>query len=128
MTTSCLPAYPGSHLRVVITTKCPLACSYCHMEGDPAQPGAEGGLPTAAWIDLLHAALDSGVRKLKFVGGEPLVRRDLPEIIASLRARDESVDMSVITSGAVPRQALDRCYEAGLSRCNVTVHGFRPAS
>jgi len=127
MSTSYLPVYLGSYLRVVITTRCPLACDYCHMEGDPAQPGAEGGLETAAWIELLRAALDTGVRKLKFVGGEPLIRRDLPEIIASLRARAADLDISVITSGAVPRQALDRCYEAGLSRCNVTVHGFRPA-
>ncbi len=120
------PVFPGSYLRAVVTARCPLSCSYCHMEGDPAQPGAAHGLPTAAWMDLLHVALDCGVRKLKLVGGEPLVRRDLPEIIASLRQRDAEVDISIITSGAVPRDAIDRCFDAGLSRCNVTIHGHRP--
>lgn len=116
----------GTYLRAVITAKCPLACSYCHMEGDPAQSGAAAGLGTGAWIDLLHVALDCGVLKLKLVGGEPLIRRDLPEIIASLRSRDPDVDISIVTSGAVPRDAINRCFDAGLSRCNVTVHGFRP--
>src|SRR5690349_8152598 len=96
-----------TYLRVVITTRCPLACSYCHMEGDPAVPGHENGLSTEDWCLLLHAALDSGIRKLKFLGGEPLVRRDLPAIVRSLRARDPTVDLSVITAGAVPRHMLD---------------------
>ena len=115
----------GSYLRAVVTTRCPLACSYCHMEGDPAEPAAPDGLATGTWIDLLHVALDCGVQKLKFVGGEPLVRRDLPEIIAAVRARAPEVDLSLVTSGAVPRASIDRCFDAGLSRCNVTVHGFR---
>jgi GTP 3',8-cyclase len=119
-----VPGY-GAYLRAVITTKCPLACGYCHMEGDPEHPAARGGLPAATWIELLCAAIDSGARKIKMVGGEPLVRRDLPEIIAAVRARDPEVDISVVTSGAVPRESVDRCFDAGLSRCNVTVHGFR---
>lgn len=120
------PSYQATYLRAVVTAKCPLRCSYCHMEGDPAQAGAGLGLPAPIWIELLHVALDCGVRKLKFVGGEPLVRRDLPDIIASLRARAPEVDLSLVTSGAVPRDAIDRCFDAGLSRCNVTLHGFRP--
>lgn len=115
-----------TYLRVVITTRCPLACSYCHMEGDPAQPGVAGGLPLDEWIPLLHAGLDNGIRKLKFLGGEPLVRRDLPEIIAALRQRDPALDISIITSGAVPRERIDACFAAGLSRANVSVHGFLP--
>jgi molybdenum cofactor biosynthesis enzyme MoaA len=95
------------------------------MEGDPAHPTGGAGLSTALWQDLLHVALDCGVRKLKFVGGEPLIRRDLPEIIGSLRARDADVDISLVTSGAVPREAIERCFDCGLSRCNMTVHGFR---
>ncbi len=119
------PERIGTYLRVVVTAQCPLSCSYCHMEGDPAEPEAARGLSTPALLELLHAALDCGVRKLKFVGGEPLIRGDLPDIIASIRARDSNVDMSVITSGAAPRRLIDRCFEAGLSRCNVTIHGFR---
>lgn len=124
-----LPALPrvtrgGTYLRAVVTTKCPLSCSYCHQEGDPAslQPA---GLGTEDWINLLHVGLDCGVRKLKVVGGEPLVRADLPDIIRELRHRGPAVDISVVTSGTVPTRSIERLFEAGLSRCNVTVHGFR---
>src|SRR5580658_4734982 len=54
-----------TYLRVVVTTRCPLSCAYCHMEGDPAVPGMAGGLQVGQWMDLLNAGLDNGVRKLK---------------------------------------------------------------
>lgn len=117
-----------SYLRVVITTRCPLACAYCHMEGDPAQPGRAGGLATTEWVALLGAALDNGVRKLKFLGGEPLSRRDLPEIIAALRREDAALDLSLITSGVAPRERVEACFAAGLSRANLSIHGFLPVA
>lgn len=114
----------GTYLRAVVTPQCPLSCSYCHMEGDPAEPGSRLGLTKDHWIALLHTAVACGVRKLKLVGGEPLLRGDLPEIIASLRVRSQDLDISIITSGTVPRERIDRCFDAGLSRCNITMHGF----
>lgn len=113
-----------TYLRVVITAVCPLACSFCHREGDPAVPGRERGLATEDWIALLGGAVDAGVRKVKFLGGEPLLRGDLPEIVRALRERDASLDLSVITSGAVPAARIDALFAAGLSRCNVSIHGF----
>ena len=127
--TPSLPALPrptrgGTYLRAVVTARCPLSCSYCHQEGDPASP-RPNGLDTEDWISLLQVGLDCGVRKLKLVGGEPLVRSDLPEIVRPLRRRAPDADISVVTSGAVPARALERLFDAGLSRCNVTMHGFR---
>lgn len=118
------PTHWPRYLRVVVTARCPLACRYCHMEGDPARPESAGGLPTDEWIALLSIALELGIRKLKLLGGEPLLRLDLPDIVRALRERDATVDISVITSGAVPAERLDRLYAAGLSRCNVSIHGF----
>jgi cyclic pyranopterin phosphate synthase len=108
----------------VVNAVCPLACGFCHREGDPAVAGKERGLSTAEWTGVLAGAIDAGVRKVKFLGGEPLLRTDLPSIVRALRARDESLDISVITSGAVPASRLDALYAAGLSRCNVSIHGF----
>ena len=117
-----MPASP-SYLRVVVTARCSLACAYCHREGDPAGDAA-GGLPRGALLALLDAALDQGVQKLKFLGGEPLLRRDLPHVIAHLRGRDPALDLSLITGGAVGRQALEDCFDAGLSRANLSIHGW----
>lgn len=114
---------PPTYLRVVVTARCSLACDYCHQEGDPATAQA-GGMDTATLTALLHGALDNGIRKLKFLGGEPLLRADLPEVIAALRARDPDLDISLITGGAVPVHRLDACFAAGLSRANLSIHGW----
>lgn len=126
------PRVPGGpkatvpYLRVVVTTRCTMACGFCHMEGDPASSGAEGGLPITELVALARVGLDLGVRKLKLLGGEPLARRDLPDLIRALRDMDPVLDISLITAGAVPAQRLEACFDAGLSRANMSIHGFTP--
>lgn len=109
------------YLRVVVTPRCPLACHYCHLEGDPA---SNRTLPTEALLTLIRAGLEVGVRKIKYLGGEPLVRADLPRIIAQVFAWDETVDQSIITSGAIVPSRLEACLKAGLSRANLSIHGW----
>jgi len=116
------PATP--YLRVVVTAQCPLGCSYCHMEGDPPVDGVAGGLPPATLLSLVHAGLDNGVRKIKLLGGEPLLRRDLPQLVGSVAERDPTIDISVITGGAVAAERLDGLFSAGLTRANMTIHGW----
>lgn len=114
---------PPRYLRVVVTARCTLQCAFCHQEGDPATEQASG-LSTSELTAMLHVAVQQGVRKLKFLGGEPLLRRDLPEIIASLRAAHPTLDLSLITGGGVPADRLEACFAAGLSRANLSIHGW----
>jgi molybdenum cofactor biosynthesis enzyme MoaA len=122
------PLRPIRYLRVVLTARCNLSCSFCHMEGDPGVEGIRGGLATEDLQRLLLAASGAGIRKLKFLGGEPLLRADLPKILRPLRDAFPGIDLSLITAGAVPSERLDACYQAGLSRCNVSIHGWSPAT
>jgi molybdenum cofactor biosynthesis enzyme MoaA len=108
---------------VVLLARCPLACSYCHMEGAP--PGISATTPSPAeWVELIQAGLSCGIRKVKFLGGEPFLHPHLPQIVEALRARDPELDLSVITSGTVPVERLHACFEAGLSRANMSIHGW----
>ncbi len=120
------PSRTVPYLRAVVTTRCNLACTYCHAEGDPALGGMSGDLKTAELIEIMLAGLRNGVRKAKLLGGEPLVRKDLPEVIAAIRAADGSVDISLITAGAVGVGALDAAFAAGLNRANLSIHGWTP--
>ncbi len=115
-----------TYLRVVATTRCNHHCDYCHMEGDPHAPGTTSELATGHLVAGLHAAVLAGVRKFKFLGGEPLLRRDLPDVIAALRALAPDADVSVISAGVVPVDRLHALYAAGLTRVNVSIHGWRP--
>lgn len=109
------------YLRVVVTPRCPLACSYCHLEGDPA---SNRSLQTGELLALLRSGLDAGVRKIKYLGGEPLLRADLPQVIEQVARWDSEVDQSIITSGSLPPQRLSACLEAGLGRANLSIHGW----
>lgn len=117
-----------TYLRTVVTAKCPLSCSYCHMEGDPHTRGTAWQLDGDALDGCLAVAADAGIRKFKFLGGEPLVRRDLPERIARLRRRATAADLSIITSGVADVGMVDALFAAGLSRMNVSIHGFSLAA
>jgi cyclic pyranopterin phosphate synthase len=113
-----------TYLRVVATAFCNMKCSYCHMEGDPHVPGTAYELPGDVLTSVLRVARRAGIRKLKFLGGEPLLRKDLPAIIRALRAEDATLDISAITAGVMPARTLETLWEAGLSRLNMSIHGF----
>ena len=115
-----------TYLRVVATTRCNLRCGYCHMEGDPQRPGAPRELPRALLEACLEVAIAAGIRKVKFLGGEPLLRSDLPQVVARLRALAPTADLSVITAGVVAEERVSAILAAGLNRINVSIHGFGP--
>ncbi|MFM2152161.1 MAG: hypothetical protein RL199_596 [Pseudomonadota bacterium] len=115
-----------TYLRVVATTRCNLQCRYCHAEGDPQRGDEAHALPFADLDAALDVASRLGIRKYKFLGGEPLLRGDLPDVVRSLRARAPDADLSVITAGVRPAAKLEALYDAGLTRANVSVHGFAP--
>jgi cyclic pyranopterin phosphate synthase len=114
----------NTYLRIVATTACNYACPFCHMEGDPQQEGKQRGVSAQSLSRCLRVAARAGVHKYKFLGGEPLLRQDLPALIASLRQDAPQADISIISAGALRPQRLDRAFEAGLDRINVSIHGF----
>ena len=60
-----------------------------------------------------------GVRKLRITGGEPLVRKDLPKLIAKLAAIPGIQDLALTTNGVLLAQQAQELYDAGLRRLNV---------
>lgn len=118
----------ATYLRVVVTTRCNHHCDFCHMEGDPHERGAAPELPLDRLLPLLRCATLAGARKIKFLGGEPFLRADLPLIVAAVRGWCPEADLSVITAGAVPVERLHAAYAAGLDRVNVSLHGFGRAA
>jgi cyclic pyranopterin phosphate synthase len=83
-------------------------------------------LPKEVLEGCLHVAVAMGMRKFKFLGGEPFLRGDLPELIRNVRSLSKDADISIITAGVAPIDRLDRCWDAGLSRVNISIHGFTP--
>ncbi|MGN2636640.1 GTP 3',8-cyclase MoaA [Nocardia takedensis] len=109
-------------LRVSITEKCSLRCTYCMPEeGLPPIPKHE--LLTAEEIVRLVALAvrELGVREVRFTGGEPLVRRELEQIIAGCHERVPLTPLAITTNGVGLAHRARALAAAGLGRVNVSL-------
>lgn len=111
------------YLRIIVTNRCNLNCYYCHKEG--IIETAVNELKPQEVIYLSKLAYDIGIRKFKLLGGEPLLRKDLPDIVKGLRQLSEDIDISIITNGILARNVIDDYAEVGVNRFNVSLHGWR---
>ncbi|MES2170132.1 MAG: GTP 3',8-cyclase MoaA [Actinomycetota bacterium] len=109
-------------LRVSITEKCSLRCTYCMPEtGLPAIPRDD--LLTPAEIARLVgiAVRDLGVRDVRFTGGEPLMRADLAEIIRMSSAVADGASISMTTNAIGLDHRIRELVDAGLTRINISL-------
>jgi cyclic pyranopterin phosphate synthase len=107
------------NLRISVTDRCNIRCTYCMPEtGVPFTP--HGEILTYEEIErFVRVAVTLGVDKVRVTGGEPLVRRDLPELIARLAAVPGIRDMALTTNGVLLDRFAEPLYAAGLRRLNV---------
>jgi len=111
---------PVSNLRVSLTPKCNLSCIYCHKEGEESP---KDQLSVEEIAEILRVAATFDIRSVKFTGGEPLLRRDLLEIIRSV---PDGMESSLTTNGTLLADLAFRLKEAGLRRVNVSLDSLDP--
>jgi GTP 3',8-cyclase len=107
-------------LRLSITDRCNLRCAYC-MPHDPLWFPHEAILTYEEIARVARIAIEEGIRKLRVTGGEPLVRRDVPILIAKLAALDGVTDLSLTTNGVLLAPMARELADAGLRRLNVSL-------
>jgi pyrroloquinoline quinone biosynthesis protein E len=118
-----LPAGAPIGLVAELTHRCPLQCFYCSNPIDlsPDEMDTEG------WLGIIDQAGELGVRQLHLTGGEPLLRRDLPALVA--RAGDRGLYTNLITSGlGLSAARLSALVDAGLRHVQLSVQDSDPAS
>ena len=108
-------------IRVSLTDRCNFDCVYCHNEGlgDTRGPmeAQDEEMTADEVVRILEAVSEFDVEKVKFTGGEPMLRNDLEEII---RRTPDSMEVSMTTNGTfLPGRAQD-LVDAGLDRVNVS--------
>ena len=109
-------------LRISLTDKCNLRCTYC-MPADGMDWMPQSSLLTAdEVVRLVQIAVDQlGVRELRLTGGEPLIRPDLEEIISRVRALFPELPVAITTNGIGLDKRAHTLKEAGLTRINVSL-------
>ena len=144
-----LPIYSGApvdtlqrplrDVRLSVTDRCNFRCSYC-MPAEIFGPDF-AFLPRAELLTFEEIALVArelvtlGARTLRITGGEPLVRRDLEQLVALLRALDtsealggEPLDIALTTNGSLLAKLAAPLRAAGLNRITVSLDSLSPAT
>jgi cyclic pyranopterin phosphate synthase len=112
----------ATDLRVSLTDRCNLRCSYCMPpEGLDWLPSADQ-LTDDELIRLLGIAVGRlGIIEVRFTGGEPLLRRGLPDIVAKTAALTPRPQISLTTNGIGLSRLAGPLHAAGLDRINVSL-------
>ena len=117
----------ATDLRVSLTDRCNLRCTYCMpAEGLPWLPDESvlADDEVVRLVTLSARLLD--VRSVRFTGGEPLLRRGLPDIVRRVREAAPEVDLSLTTNGLGLVHQASVLAAAGLDRVNVSLDTIRP--
>ncbi|MDR1721718.1 MAG: GTP 3',8-cyclase MoaA [Methanobrevibacter sp.] len=107
---------PIISLRISLTNRCNLDCLYCHHDGM---------LPTKLEMSpdeiyqILKIAKSVGIKKIRFSGGEPLMRKDIVEIVKKASSLNFK-DIAITTNGILLKKYAKQLKEAGLDRVNVS--------
>ncbi|WP_437202416.1 GTP 3',8-cyclase MoaA [Planctomicrobium sp. SH664] len=114
-----------TNLRISVTDRCNLRCVYCMpAEFSSFLPRQE--LLTYEEIErFVRIVAPLGVHKIRLTGGEPLVRRDLPELIARLVRIDGITDVGLTTNGILLAGQAEGLFAAGLRRLNISLDALQ---
>jgi len=113
---------PLLNLRVAITRRCNLRCSYCHGEGEEThRKPVNSEMTTDEIARITRIAVSLGISRIKLTGGEPLVRRDVLDIVRKITAVSDLTDLSMTTNGTLLEPLADDLYRNGLKRVNISL-------
>ena len=113
------------YLRISVTARCNLACRYCTGESPKARRDLTRELPPERIGFLAHCAAVEGVRKIRLTGGEPLVRRDLEEIVREVSAVGLLAETTLTTNAIGLADRAGGLAAAGLARANISLDTLR---
>lgn len=117
---------PLSSLRVSVTDKCNIRCRYCMPEDEYEWLPHDSILRLEETARLVGIFAGLGVNKVRFTGGEPLVRRNLVELI-KLVSRDPRInDIALTTNGVLLQRHAESLKSAGTGRVTVSLDTLRP--
>ncbi|WP_294344757.1 GTP 3',8-cyclase MoaA [Prosthecochloris sp.] len=112
------------YVRVSVTSRCNLRCVYCMREEHCGQNVAAEELDYQEICRIIEALAALGVRKVRFTGGEPLLRDDIVDLVRYAKAVDGIETVVLTTNGVLLGHYLDRLLEAGLDGINFSLDTF----
>ncbi len=117
-----------NNLRISVTDRCNLRCFYC-MPADNVEFMPRSELLSFEEIArVVRIAAGMGISKLRLTGGEPLVRRDLADLVRMLSAINGIDDLGLTTNALLLEAQAEALYAAGLRRINISLDALDPVA
>lgn len=114
------------YLRVSITDRCNLRCFYCMPSGGLIPIEHKEILRYEEIIRVIRIAAGIGLRKIRITGGEPLVRKNVVYLVASIKNIPGIEDLSLTTNGILLSSYAEELKSAGVDRVNVSLDTLKP--
>ncbi len=108
-----------------LTERCQLRCTYCSKEAGGVCV-KEGELLAEDFIFIARAFAELDFKNIRLTGGEPLMRRDLAQIVKGISDISRFEGIFLTTNGVMLEDRLDELKEAGLNGCNVSIDSLKP--
>jgi cyclic pyranopterin phosphate synthase len=118
-------ARPLGSLRISVTDRCNLRCEYCMPEEEYVWLPRHDILQFEEIVRLARAFTTLGVRRVRITGGEPLLRRGLPDLVRQLASVDGIDDLALTTNGVLLGDLAPVLRDAGLHRITVSLDTLR---
>lgn len=122
------PARTVDYLRISITDRCNERCLYCMPEGFKGWQERADILSYEELLRVASVAANLGFRKFRVTGGEPLVRRDVPDFVKRLSAIPGVKAIGMTTNGSRLAPVADELRRSGLRAINISLDALTPSA
>jgi len=110
---------PLESIRISVTQRCNLSCFYCHREGE--DPSKRDEMTPEEIQKIVAVAASFGLGEVKITGGEPLIRRDILDIVTKIHETPGIKEVSMTTNGILLSEYAYSLRKAGLARVNISL-------
>ena len=114
------------YLRISVTDRCNLRCTYCMPEGGVPYEDREHVLSFEEILRLVTLLSQYGLQKVRLTGGEPLVRKGLPDLVREIAAIPAIKDLGLTTNAVLLPRYAQELWDAGLRRINISLDTLKP--
>ncbi len=108
-------------LRVSLTDRCSLRCTYCMPFNFDKWLPSETLLTAPEIVKVIEIAVSQGIKEVRLTGGEPLLRPDIVEIVSRINALENVPELSMTTNGVALAKVANELAKAGLKRINISL-------
>ena len=112
------------YLRLSLTERCTLRCTYCRVDEGLCPKNAE--LSADDLILLAEVCVELGIERIRLTGGEPLLRKDLIQIVRGVASLPGLKDLSMTTNAQMLAEMAGDLKDVGLNRLNISMDTFKP--